>query len=160
MMDIHPGLMIWTIISFLILLVILRKFAWTPILKALDEREKGIKDNIEAARLARVEAERSLAEYRRKLAEAQAEAQGVVAKARGDAERVREELLAKSKQESQALVERARKQIEMESDAAIKAIRLEVAELVVIAAERVIGRALTPEDHRRLAAEGLKEEAL
>jgi F-type H+-transporting ATPase subunit b len=155
MMDIHPGLMIWTIISFLILLVILKKFAWTPILKALDEREKGIKDNIEAARAAREEAERSLVEYRRKLAEAQAEAQGVVAKARQDAERVRDELLEKSKQDAQAQIERARKQIEIESDAAIKAIRAEVAELAVIAAEKIISRSLTPEDHKRLAVEGL-----
>jgi len=157
MMDIHPGLMIWTIISFLVLLVVLKKFAWTPILKALDEREKGIKDNIEAAKTAREEAERSLAEYQRKLAEAQAEAQGVISKARLDAERIRDELIEKSKVESQGLVERARRQIELESDAAIKAIRAEVAELAVIAAERIITRSLTPEDHQRLAAEGLKE---
>jgi len=157
MMDIHPGLMIWTIISFLVLLVILKKFAWTPILAALDERELGIKNNIEAAKLAREEAERALADYRKRLAEAQAEAQGIVAKARTDAERVRDELLEKSKADAQALVERARKQIELESDAAIKAIRSEVAELAVIAAEKIINRTLTPEDHKRLAADGLKE---
>ncbi len=157
MMDIHPGLMIWTIISFLILLVVLKKLAWTPILAALDEREKGIKDNIEAAKLAREEAERALADYRKRLAEAPAEAQGIVAKARLDAERVREELIEKSKADAQALVERARKQIEMESQAAIKAIRAEIAELAVIAAEKIISRSLTPEDQRRLAVEGLKE---
>jgi len=156
MMDIHPGLMIWTIISFVILLIVLKKVAWTPILKALDEREKGIKENIEAAKLAREEADRALADYQRKMAEAQAEAASVVSKARQDAERLREELIEKSKAESQALVERARKQIELESEAAIKAIRAEVAELAVVAAEKIINRTLTPEDHKRLAAEGLK----
>jgi F-type H+-transporting ATPase subunit b len=157
MMDIHPGLMIWTIISFLIFLWILKKFAWTPILKALDERELGIKANIDAARVAREEAEAALAEYRKRLAEAQVEAQGVVAKARQDAERVREELIAKSKSEAENLVERARRQIEQESQAAINQIRSEVAVMTIIATEKVIGRALTPEDHKRLAMESLQE---
>ena len=156
MMDIHPGLMIWTIISFLILLVILKKFAWTPILKALDERELGIKNNIDAAKKARDEAEQSLTEYRRRLAEAQAEAASVVAKARQDAEKVSQELLEKAKSDAQGQIERARKQIELESDAAIKAIRSEVGQLAVLMAEKVIDRTLTPEDHKRLAAEGLK----
>ena len=160
MMDIHPGLMIWTIISFVILLVVLKKFAWTPILAALDEREKGIKDNIEAAKLAREDADRALADYRKQLAEAQVEAQAVVSKARQDAERIREELIEKSKADAQGLVERARKQIELESEAAIKAIRAEIAELAVVAAEKVITRSLTPEDHKRLAAEGMKEMAV
>lgn len=156
MMDIHPGLMIWTIISFVVLLVVLKKFAWTPILAALDEREKGIKDNIEAARKAREEADQSLAVYKQKLAEAQAEAQAMVSKARTDAERVRDELIEKSKADAQAQIERARKQIELESDAAIKAIRNEISELAVIAAEKIITRSLTPEDHKRLSVEGLK----
>ena len=156
-MDIHPGLMIWTIISFVILLVILKKFAWTPILVAIDEREKGIKDNIEAARKAREVAEQFHAVYRQKLAEAQAEAQGVVSKARADAERVRDELIEKSKADAQSQIERARKQIELESEAAIKAIRTEISSLAVIAAEKIINRSLTPEDHKRLAMEGFRE---
>jgi F-type H+-transporting ATPase subunit b len=147
--------MIWTIISFLILLFILKKFAWTPILAALDEREKGIKDNIEAAKAAREEAEAFLSGYRTRMAEAQAEAQGIVAKARADAEHVREELVEKAKADSQAIVDRARRQIEMESDAAIKAIRNEVADLAVVAAERIIGRTLTSDDHKRLASDAL-----
>lgn len=159
MMDINPGLMIWTIISFLVLLVVLKKFAWTPILAALDEREKGIKDNIEAAKQAREEAERALADYRKRLAEAQAEAQGVVAKARQDAERVREELVEKSKAEAQALLDRAHKQIELESQAAVKAIRAEVSEMVVVAAERIISRSLTDADKQRLASDALTENA-
>ncbi len=156
-MDIHPGLMIWTIISFVVLLIILKKFAWTPILAALDEREKGIKDNIEAAKKAREEAEQSLTVYRQKIAEAQAEAQMIVVKARADAERVRDELIEKSKADAQSQIERARKQIELESEAALKAIRTEISSLAIFAAEKIISRSLTPEDHRRLATDGLKE---
>ncbi|MBM3328518.1 MAG: F0F1 ATP synthase subunit B [Calditrichaeota bacterium] len=157
MMDIHPGLMIWTIISFVILLAILKKFAWGPILKALDERELGIKTNIEQARAAREEADKALAEYKRKLAEAQAEAQAVVSKSRADAERVREDLLAKSKEEAQGLVERARRQIEMETQAALNSIRAEVADLAVNVASKAIGKSLTPDVHSRLVAESLAE---
>jgi len=154
-MDIHPGLMIWTIISFVILLLILKKFAWGPILAALDAREKGIKDNIESAKKAREEAEQSLTEYRRKMAEAQAEAAAVVSRARQEAERVREELLAKSKADAEAQVQKARRQIEMESQAAIAQIRGEVATLALTAAEKVIGKTLDPRDHQRLIEEGL-----
>ncbi|MBM3327808.1 MAG: F0F1 ATP synthase subunit B [Calditrichaeota bacterium] len=157
MMEIHPGLMIWTIISFIVLLLILNKFAWKPILKALDAREQGIKSDIEQAKTAREEAQQALSAYQQQLAEAQSEAQRIIAKSRADAERVREELLAKSKAEAQTQVERARKQIETETQAAITTLRGEVANLALFTAEKVIGRTLTPEDHKRLAMEGLLE---
>lgn len=159
MMDLHPGLMIWTIISFVILLVLLKRFAWTPILKALEAREGRIRGDLEASRRAREEAEISLAEYRRKLAEASAESQAVVARARAEAERAREELLAKSKAEAEALVERARQQIEAERQAAVNQIRAEVAVLALAAAERVVAKSLDSADHRRLIEEALREQA-
>ena len=157
MLDLHPGLMIWTIITFIILLIILKKAAWNPILTALDAREKGIKDNIEAAKNAREEAESSIEEYRRKLAEAAAEAQKVLAKARQDAERIGEELKAKYKADAEAELEKARKQIDLERQAAVNEIRNEMAGLVIAAAEKVIGKALDSEDHRRLVLGGLQE---
>ncbi len=157
MLDIHPGLMIWTIVSFLILLVILKKAAWTPILKALDEREKGIKENIETAKLAREDADRSLEEYRQKLSEAHTEAQSIVSKARQDAERVGEELKVKHKTEADAILDKARKQIDLERQAAINEIRTEVANLAISAAEKVVGKTLDSEDHRRLVMESLEE---
>lgn len=157
MLDLHPGLMIWTIISFLILLFILKKLAWTPILAALDEREKYIKDGIEAARKALEDAEKSVEEYRRMIAEAQAEAQAVIAKSRQDAEIIGNQLKAKFKAEAESLLDKARKQIDLESQAAINEIRNEVANLAISAAEKVIGKALDSEDHRRLIIEGLEE---
>jgi len=157
MLDLYPGLMIWTIVSFLILLFILKKAAWTPIVKALEEREKGIKDDIESARSAREEAEKSMDDYRKKLAEAQTEAQKVVEKARHDAERVGEELKAKYKADADSQLEKARKQIELEKQAAINEIRGEIATLAITAAEKIITKNLNSEDNRRLVMEGLKE---
>jgi len=157
MMDLHPGLMIWTIISFVVFLGLLWKFAWTPILKALDAREKGIKDNIEAAEAAKAKADKSLEEYKRKLAEAQAEAQSIVAKARSDAEKVGEDLKAKAKTDAQAEIERARKQIELESQEAINRIRAEVAVLVIDSTTRIIGKTLDSDDHKRLILESIQE---
>lgn len=157
MLDLHPGLMIWTIISFVILLFILKKLAWTPILAALDEREKFIKDGIEAARKAREDAERSEEEYRKMIAEAQAEAQAVIAKARQDAETIGNQLKTKYKAEAESLLDKARKQIDLESQAAVNEIRNEVANLAISGAEKVIGKALDSEDHRRLIIEGLEE---
>lgn len=157
MLDLHPGLMIWTIISFVILLFILKKFAWTPILAALEEREKNIKEGIEAAKKAREDTDRSVEEYRKKMAEAHAEAQSVIAKARQDAELIGTQLKTKYKTEAESLLDKARKQIDLERQAAINEIRNEVANLAISAAEKVIGKVLDSEDHRRLVIEGLEE---
>jgi len=157
MLDIHPGLMIWTIVSFVILLFILKKFAWTPIIAALEKREKGIKDDIETARNAREVAEQSLEEYRRKLAEAASETQTIIARARTDAERIGEELKTRYKAEAENLVEKARKQIDLERQTAITEIRSEVASMAIDVAEKVIGKVLDSEDHHRLIVEGILE---
>ncbi|MCF7810732.1 F0F1 ATP synthase subunit B [bacterium] len=157
MLDIHPGLMIWTIITFVILLFILKKAAWTPILKALDDREMGIKANIEAARKAKEEADLAIEENRRKLAEAQAEAQKVIAKARQDAERLGEQLKAQYKAEADAARERAIKEIDLERQAAVNEIRKEITYLAVAAAEKIVGKSISAEDHKRLVMEGIQE---
>lgn len=156
MMDLHPGLMLWTIVSFVILLLLLKKVAWEPILKALDEREKGIKDNIDAAKRAREDADKSLAEYKEKLKEAHAEAQDLVVKARVDAEHIREELIAKSKAEADALIQRAIKEIDSKRQEAISQIRGEIASLVILSAEKIITKSLNDDDHKRLVMQSLE----
>jgi len=155
MMDIHPDLMIWTIISFILLLMILKKLAWGPILNALDEREMGIKDSIKSAADAQAAANRTLEEYKTQMAEAQAEAQSIVAKSRQDAERIRDDLISKSKADAQTLIDKAAKQIDLERQEAIHQIRAEIATMVVDAASKVIGRALNEDDHKKLILETL-----
>jgi len=156
MMEINPGLMLWTIINFILFFLLLKKFAWGPITKALDAREKGIKDNIESAQKARAEADKYLANYQKQLAEAQNEAQKIIAKARQDAERVRDELVSKSKLEADSQLERARKQIDLESQEAVNRIRAEMASLVIASAEKVIGRSLELKGQDQLIQDCLK----
>lgn len=157
MMDIHPGLMIWTIISFVLLLVILKKIAWGPILKSLDEREKGIKDAINSAADAQAAADRTLDEYKIQMAEARTEAQSIIAKSRQEAERIREELISKSKEEAESLVEKAAKQIDLERQDAINQIKSEIATMVVDSASKIIGRTLNEEDHKRLILDSIEQ---
>jgi len=159
MMELHPGLMIWTIITFLILLMVLKKIAWGPILKALDEREKGIKDAIKSAQEAQSAADRTLAEYKAQMAAAQAEAQSIIAKSRQDAEHMRDDLIAKTKLDAEALIEKASRQIDLERQEAINQIRTEIAAMVVDSASKVIGRALNEEDHKRLILDSLNMES-
>lgn len=156
MMDLHPGLMIWTVISFLAFLFFLTKFAWNPILKALDAREKGIKDDIAAAKNSRESAEKMMVEYQEKLKNAHSEAMTLVANARADADRIREKELAKTKEDANQMIEKARKQIELESQAAINQIRTEIAGLVISSTEKVIGKALSEKDQLRLINESLE----
>ncbi|MFN3822061.1 MAG: F0F1 ATP synthase subunit B [bacterium] len=157
MMDIHPGLIIWTIITFLILLAVLKRFAWKPILEALENRERSIKESIEEAQRARQEAQRLFEDYQQMMRVAHQDAQRIIVKAREEAERLREEILNEARGEAQAFQERARRQIEQETRAALMAIRAEVAEWVILAAERVIRRKLTPEDHNRISVEIAEE---
>jgi len=156
MMDLHPGLMIWTVISFLVFLFLLTKFAWNPILKALDAREKGIKDDIAAAKDARESAEKMMLEYQEKIKNAHAEAMALVSTARADADRIRDQELAKTKTEANLLIEKARRQIDLESQAAINQIRREIATLVIASTEKVIGKALDEKDQLRLINESLE----
>lgn len=157
MMDLNPGLMLWTIISFVILLFILNKVAWQPILKALDEREKGIKDDQEAARKASAEAQAMLEDYQQKLKEAHAEAQNVVAQAREAAERVGEELEQQARAKAKSIVEKAEQEIDLHRQAAINEIRGEIASLAIFSAEKIISKSLDSEDHRRLVMQSLEE---
>ncbi len=158
MMDLNPGLMLWTIISFVILLFILNKVAWQPILKALDAREKGIKDDQEAARKASEEAQATLDDYQQKLKEAHAEAQTVVAKAREAAEKVGEELEQQARDKAKSIVEKAEQEIDLHRQAAINEIRGEIAVLAIASAEKVISKSLNDEDHHRLVMESLEEQ--
>lgn len=157
MMDIHPGLIIWTIITFLILLLVLRKFAWKPILSALEHRERTIRESLEEAQRARQEAQRFYEEYERKMKEAHQDAQRVIAKAREEGEKLKEDILEQARKEAQSLMERARRQIELDTRAALGELRSQVAELAVIATEKILRQSLTPELHQKLAREMAEE---
>jgi F-type H+-transporting ATPase subunit b len=151
------GLMIWTLLAFGITLFVLNKLAFPRIAEALDRRRKAIEDSIEHAEQAKREADELLEEYRARLREAREQAEDITVRARKAADNVADEAKAQANQQREELMERTRRDIEAETKRALDEIRKEVANLTVIATEKVTRKSLTPDDHRRLIQEALGE---
>ena len=155
MLSIEPGLLIWTIITFLALVAVLRKVAWKPLLAALEQRETTIRDSLDEAQRAREEAQQLLAENQRILAEANRESARILEQGREEAERMRTSLTDQARQEAQRLVEDARRDIERERQAAIQDLKSTAADLALVAAGRLLNTSVSDDDHRRLVTEFL-----
>jgi F-type H+-transporting ATPase subunit b len=151
------GLMIWTLIVFGVSVYILRRFAFPRIADALDRRQKAIEESIDHAERTRQEADQILAEYRERLKEAREQSEDIVARARRAADRVEDEAKADAARTREELMERTRRDIEAETRRAIDEIRREVADLTVLATEKVARKTLTGDDHKRLIEEALDE---
>jgi len=145
-----PGLFIWTVITFLVLLALLAKFAWRPLLEALEQRQESIRKSLDDAQRARQELEQIHQESARILGTARTEAEAIVASTRADAERLREELKQKARTEAANLVKSAERQIEMETARALQQIRHEAVDLSVAIASKLIRKNITREDNERL----------
>ena len=152
---INPGVSIWTLVVFLLLLAALAKWAWPAILKAVEEREKRIQAQLDQAEKANQDAQRVLADYQQKLAAAQGEAQELLVAGRQAAEKVREEILARARAEHEDLIARARREIVAEREKAVAELRGEAVELSLAAASKVLERNLDSEADRRLVREYL-----
>ncbi len=151
------GLMVWTILAFLALLFILRKVAFPRIAANLDRRQRAIEDSIDTAERTRTEAEQLLAEYRQRLQEARVQAEDIVTRARRAGEQHERDSLEQARVQREELMGQTRRDIEAETRRAIQQIRAEVADLTVLATEKVTRKSLTPEDQRRLVDEALSE---
>jgi F-type H+-transporting ATPase subunit b len=151
------GLMIWTLVAFGITVLILRKAAFPRIANALDKRRRAIEESIDAATRTRAEADQILNEYRERLREAREQSEEIVSRARKAADRLEDESKENAKRTREELLEDARRDIEKETRRAINEIRQEVADLTVLATEKVTRKTLTGDDHRRLIDEALKE---
>jgi F-type H+-transporting ATPase subunit b len=149
----EPGLIIWTLISFFILLILLRKVAYPQILKAMKNREETIKQQLEEAQKIKKEAEAFLEDYKRQLAEARSEAQKVINEGKELGENMRKEIIQKAQEESNHIVKRAQEEIELQKQKAILELQERIADLSIMAASKVINKSLNPEDHRRLVEE-------
>lgn len=152
-----PGLMIWTLLAFGAAVFVLRKWAWPAIAKVLDERQQQIENSIDAAEKTRAEADQLLEEYRRRLAEAREQADEIVAKARKAAEAATEQAAAEGRAKREEQLAAAKRDIEAETRRSLDMIRKEVAELTVLATEKVTRKSLDSEDHRRLIEDALSE---
>ena len=151
------GLMVWLLLAFGITLLILRKFAFPAIGDALDKRQRAIEESIDAAERTRTEADALLADYRQRLTDARAQADEIVAKAEKAGEVAKEESLAAAKTQREELLEQTKRDVEAETRRAIQEIRREVADLTVLATEKVTRKTLDADDQRRLVEEALGE---
>jgi F-type H+-transporting ATPase subunit b len=155
--DINPGLTLWAAITFILLLFVLGKFAWGPIVKMLDERTATIHDAIDAAKKERAEAERMLAEQKQSLARATREAAELAKRNQQEVETLRQELTARARKEADELVSSARKQIIEEKSKAVSELRGMAADLAIDAASRLIKSSLDEKTQRQLVEDYLKQ---
>ncbi|RMH14882.1 MAG: ATP synthase F0 subunit B [Gemmatimonadetes bacterium] len=155
--SVNLGTTVWTTVVFLLLLGILWKFAWNPILGLVEARETGIQNALDEAARERDEARKLLEEHRQQMAEARRQAQALVAEGREAGERLRQEIEEKARAESQAMLERARQAIEREKEQALDALRRESVDLAIAAAGRLIQERLDSEKDRDLVRAYLEQ---
>jgi F-type H+-transporting ATPase subunit b len=151
------GLAVWTILTFVVVLLVLRRYAWKPILAAMQARERGIQQLLDDAQREREEAERLLEEYRRQLAEARSEGQRILAEGKAAAERVREEMLERARKEAEGIVAKAGTEIDLERRKALAELRHQAVEIAIAAAQKVLEESLDDERHRRIVESYLQE---
>ena len=152
-----PGLYIWTILTFLILVGLLAKFAWRPLLQALETRAQSIRQALDDARQAKQELERLHGESAKLLAQARAESAEIISRSRSDAERFREELKEKARGEAAAPMRNAERQIELETTRAVQQIRQEAIDISIDIASKLLQRNVSKEDNERLIEETFKQ---
>jgi len=149
LLEINPGLVVWTLVTFVALLLILKKFVWGPILAAVDRREESLKQMFESAEKAKLQAQQLLESYEKQLAAAREEVEKIIENGKIRAGKAADEIIAQAHEESRELVERAKAEIIRERDEAAAQIRNEVVRISLEAAERLIMKSLEEADHRR-----------
>ena len=152
-----PGLFIWTILTFVVLVALLARFAWRPLLEALERRQATIAQSLDDAQRARQELERLQRESAQMMAAARTEAEAIIARSRSDAEALREELKQKARSEAATIVKNAERQIQLETARAIQQIRHEAVDLSVAIASKILRRQVSREDNEALIQEALKQ---
>ncbi len=152
-----PGLFLWTILTFLVLLVLLAKFAWKPLLALLDRREEMIRQSLDDAEKAKQELQRLQQESKEILSKARVEAQSILAKSRSQAEKLKGEIRQEAKVQADSILRDAEKQIQVETEKAITFIKNEVVDLSLLVASKLIKKNLSKEDNQSLIEESLKQ---
>jgi F-type H+-transporting ATPase subunit b len=157
LISVTPGLMIWTIICFLITLFVLKRFAFGPIQKMIDERQERIRSSIEEADNARVEARKLLEEHRALIASARNDAEAILAEARRVGDSTRDRVKQEAEVDRQRRMEETHRQVESETRRALEEIRAEIADLTLLAAAKVTGKTLSESDHRQLIEDAIAD---
>jgi len=151
--DINLTLTAFTLILFTLFVLVLSKFAWGPLLAAIDEREKSIREALEGSQKANAEAAALLAQHKDLVRQIGAEREEIIKKATRDAEEFKVDLMAKTRTEGDDIVRRAKEQIARETSVALAKLREEVADLAILGASRIVASSMTPEAQRKLVSE-------
>ena len=157
LLRVDPGLMLWTIITFIVLVLIMWKAAWRPIVDALDARAEKIRFDINNAERTRQEAEKLLSQHKAMMDNARNEASQIIAKGREEAEKMKAEIVEKATTESRTIAERAKKEIDLAKDKALLDIKTEVVLLSTEIASKIINKNIKPEDQKALVEEALNK---
>jgi len=150
MFEINPGLMVWTVVTFVVLLLVLSKFAWKPLLKSLQDREDNIRLALSQAEQARAEAAELLKQNAANLARAEEEYQKIIREGKAFAEKLKEEVAAKAHSQAQREIQQAKMEIQRDVDAARQQLRTEIADLAVLAAGKILDETLDPQKNKKI----------
>ena len=157
MLTVHGGLLFWTIVTFLILLVVLKKIAWGPIIAALESREKEIKEALDSAALAKANAEKATSDYEKIKQEAQSEAQKILTDAKSVKEKMISDAVLEAKTKADVETNAALKAIASEKEKAVKEIKTTVVDLSIKAASKLIDKNLDSNDNKKLINDTIDE---
>lgn len=150
MFEVNPGLIIWTSVTFVALVIVLGKFAWKPMLTMIRQREEQIRDAVTQAEKARAEAAEMLKQNEQNLARAEAEYQKILREGKALAEKMKEEIVAKARQQAEQELARAQEEIQRNIETAKEQLRNEVADLAIKAAEKILEENLDAQKHKKL----------
>lgn len=157
MLDINPGLIIWTLVTFALLVLVLGRFAWKPLLQTLQTREQEIADALRKAEEAKKDAERMIQENKAAMDKAAAETARLIAEGRAMAEQVKGDIVARANESARKMLDQAKDEIAREKDAAVQQLRGEVADLAVSAAEKILDETLDGARQKKLIDKALQQ---
>ena len=157
MLDINPGLIIWTIITFILLVIVLGKFAWKPLLQALHSRKQEIADSLKKAEEARKDSERMMNENKIAMEKASTETARLIAEGRAMAEQLKSDIVAKANESAKKMLEQAKDEITREKESAMSQLRSEVAELSILVAEKILDESLDGVKQKKMVDKVLQQ---
>jgi F-type H+-transporting ATPase subunit b len=150
LIDVNPGLIFWTTITFLLLLFVLKRLAWKPILSALSQRENAIKDSLEKAEKAKEEAQKILQENQTSIAKAEEESKRIIEQSRAYADKLKDQMLRESKEQAQKIIEDASSEIERKKEETFNELKTKIAEIAIQAAGKILSENLNKDTNKKL----------
>ncbi len=157
LLKVDPGLMLWTVITFVILVLLLWKTAWKPVVEALDSRAEKVRNDLEAADRNRLEAEKLLAQHKEMMDNARSEAARIISEGKAEADKLKDEIIAKASSDAKSLSDKVKREIEVAKDKALSDIKAEVVTLSTEIASKIISKNLNPDDQKDLVEKTLNK---